>query len=107
MVAYLKSLESLLQLDLARVAPGHGHPIETPHAEARRLIAHRLAREEKVVAAFAVKNPATLDELVPIVYADVSPGLHRVARRSLYAHLLKLEHDGRAWQQGERWKLRG
>ena len=106
MVAYLKSLKSLLELDLARVAPGHGHPIETPHAEAQRLIEHRLAREQKVVDAFNIHNPATLDELVPIVYADVEPRLHQVARRSLYAHLLKLEHDGRVWQQGERWKLR-
>ena len=106
MAAYLKSLESLLDLDIERIAPGHGHPIEAPHAEARRLIAHRLAREQKVVDAFAVNNPATLDELVPIVYADVSPRLHTVARRSLHAHLLKLAHDGRVWQQGERWKLR-
>ena len=106
MAAYLKSLESLLDLDIERIAPGHGHPIEAPHAEARRLIAHRLAREQKVVDAFAVNNPATLDELVPIVYADVAPRLHTVARRSLHAHLLKLAHDGRVWQQGERWKLR-
>ena len=106
MVAYLKSLESLLALDLARIAPGHGHPIETPHAEAKRLIAHRLQREQKVVDAFAAKNPATIDELVPIVYADVSPKLHAVARRSLHAHLLKLLHDGRVEQQGDSWKLR-
>ncbi len=106
MVAYLKSLESLLNLDIERIAPGHGQPIDTPHAEAQRLIAHRLKREQKIVDAFSARNPATLDELVPIVYADVSANLHTVARRSLHAHLLKLEHDGRLWQQGERWKLR-
>lgn len=106
MIAYLQSLESLLALDIARVAPGHGHPIDEPHAEARRLIAHRLKREQKVVDAFAANNPVTLDELLPIVYADTSPRLHAVARRSLHAHLLKLEQDGRVRQQGERWKLR-
>jgi glyoxylase-like metal-dependent hydrolase (beta-lactamase superfamily II) len=106
MVAYLKSLEALLELEIERIAPGHGHPIDAPHAEARRLIAHRLTREQKVVDAFAVNNPATLDDLVPIVYADVSPRLHPVARRSLHAHLLKLAHDGRVSQQGEHWKLR-
>jgi hypothetical protein len=31
---YLQSLDSLLTLDVVRVAPGHGHPIETPHDEA-------------------------------------------------------------------------
>jgi glyoxylase-like metal-dependent hydrolase (beta-lactamase superfamily II) len=106
MIAYLRSLEALTALDIARVAPGHGHPIAEPHAEARRLIAHRLKREQKVVDAFAANNPATLDELVPIVYADTAPRLHQVARRSLHAHLLKLVQDGRVWQQGERWKLR-
>jgi glyoxylase-like metal-dependent hydrolase (beta-lactamase superfamily II) len=106
MKAYLHSLEALLELEIARIAPGHGHPIEAPHDEARRLIAHRLKREQKVVDAFSANNPATLDELLPIVYSDTPPRLHQVARRSLHAHLLKLAHDGRAWQQAERWKLR-
>jgi glyoxylase-like metal-dependent hydrolase (beta-lactamase superfamily II) len=106
MIAYLDSLSALLALDIARVAPGHGHPIDTPHEEARRLIAHRLGREQKVVAAFAANNPATLDELLPIVYSDTPARLHPVARRSLHAHLLKLEREGRVWQQGERWTLR-
>jgi glyoxylase-like metal-dependent hydrolase (beta-lactamase superfamily II) len=105
MVAYMKSLESVTSLDVVRIAPGHGHPIDDPRAEAKRLIAHRLLREKKVVDAFAVKNPATIDELVPVVYADVSPRLHQVARRSLHAHLLKLLRDGRVEEQGDRWKL--
>ena len=62
--------------------------------------------ESKVIDAFSVSNPATLDELLPIVYADTPPRLHQVARRSLHAHLLKLAHDGRVERQGERWKLR-
>jgi len=106
MIAYLASLEALLTLDAVRIAPGHGHPIDTPHDEARRLIAHRLKREQKVIDAFGANNPATLDELLPIVYADTPERLHPVARRSLHAHLLKLEREGRVWQQGERWTLR-
>lgn len=106
MIAYLASLEALLTLDIVRIAPGHGHPIDTPHDEARRLIAHRLKREQKVIDAFGANNPATLDELLPIVYADTPERLHAVARRSLHAHLLKLEREGRVWQQGERWTLR-
>jgi glyoxylase-like metal-dependent hydrolase (beta-lactamase superfamily II) len=49
MQAYLASLEHLLALEIAAIAPGHGHIIETPHEEARRLIAHRLRREQKVI----------------------------------------------------------
>ena len=106
MTVYLKSLERLLALDLAAFAPGHGHVIAGPHDEVRRLIAHRLKREQKVVGAFGKKNPATLDELLPFVYDDVPQRVHPVARRSLHAHLLKLRDDGKAVEAGETWKLK-
>ena len=105
MVAYLNSLEALLALDLTRLAPGHGRVIDAPHDEARRLIAHRLQRERKVVDAFATVNPATPVELVTLVYADTPAKLHPVALRSLQAHLLKLEHDSRVRRLGDRWEL--
>jgi len=101
---YLASLERLLTLDVKAFAPGHGRVIETPQEEVRRLIAHRLKREQKVVDAMARKNPATLDDLVPLVYDDVSQRLHAAARRSLHAHLLKLEREGRAREEGGMWQ---
>ena len=106
MGAYLRSLEGLLSLDMHSIAPGHGHLITAPHDEARRLIAHRLKREQKVVDGFAANNPATLDELVPVVYADTPVKLHGAAKRSLYAHLLKLEADGQVLREGENWRLK-
>lgn len=106
MAVYLNSLERLLSLDLAAFAPGHGHLIEQPHDEVRRLIAHRLQRERKVVDAFGRKNPATLDDLLPFAYDDVPPRIHPVARRSLHAHLLKLRDEGRTTQEGDNWQLR-
>jgi glyoxylase-like metal-dependent hydrolase (beta-lactamase superfamily II) len=104
MQAYFASLERLLTLDLAAFAPGHGRIIEKPHDEARRLIAHRLKREQKVADALARKSPATIDELVPLAYDDVSERLYPVARRSLHGHLIKLAREGRAVEQGARWK---
>jgi glyoxylase-like metal-dependent hydrolase (beta-lactamase superfamily II) len=106
MGAYLRSLELLLTLEADCIAPGHGHLIGKPHDEARKLIAHRLRREQKVVEGFAAKNPATLDELVPVVYADTPVKLYGAAKRSLYAHLLKLEADGRVVRAGESWRLK-
>jgi glyoxylase-like metal-dependent hydrolase (beta-lactamase superfamily II) len=103
MIAYLGSLERLLALDLAALAPGHGHVIEKPHDEVRRLIAHRMKRERKVVDALGKKSPATLDDLLPLVYDDVSPGIHPVARRSLHAHLIKLVDEGRVRQNADAW----
>jgi glyoxylase-like metal-dependent hydrolase (beta-lactamase superfamily II) len=105
MVTYLKSLERLLALDLAAIAPGHGHVIEKPHDEVRRLIAHRMKREQKVVDAFQRADPATLDELLPFVYDDVPQRAHPVARRSLHAHLIKLARDGRVTERDGVWKL--
>jgi glyoxylase-like metal-dependent hydrolase (beta-lactamase superfamily II) len=103
MQAYLASLERLLGMDIAQIAPGHGRVIDVPHDEARRLIAHRLKREQKVVDALNVKNPATLDELVALVYADVPEKLYPVAKRSLHAHLIKLARDGRARELENQW----
>jgi hypothetical protein len=37
---------------------------------------------------------ATVDELVPVVYADVDPERFPVARSSLWAHLRKLDAEG-------------
>ena len=94
MRAYLDSLEALLAEEFAIFAPGHGYLIGAPHKELRRLIAHRLAREAKVVAALAKLGGATLEALVPAVYDDVPAKLHAVAARSLRAHLDKLVAEG-------------
>jgi glyoxylase-like metal-dependent hydrolase (beta-lactamase superfamily II) len=107
MSAYLASLEKLLGLEIDRLAPGHGHPIEKPHDEVRRLIRHRLAREQKVHAALVALGRADLDALVQRVYDDVSPKLHPVALRSLTGHLIKLERDGRARRDGDQWSAAG
>jgi glyoxylase-like metal-dependent hydrolase (beta-lactamase superfamily II) len=106
MATYLRSLERLLALDLAAIAPGHGHVIDKPHDEVRRLIAHRMKREQKVLGAFAARNgPATLDELLPLVYEDVPQRAHPVARRSLHAHLIKLRDEGRVSEENASWRL--
>ncbi len=103
MVAYLASLEKLLALDVTHFAPGHGHVIENPHDEVRRLIRHRLGRERKVLEALTALGRADLETLVVRAYDDVSPKLHPVAMRSLLAHLLKLEHDGQASCESGHW----
>jgi len=104
MAAYLRSLEALLEEDLQWLAPGHGFLVDQPHAVLRALIAHRLGREAKVVAALRPLRQATLDALLPVVYADTPRHLHAVARRSLLAHLNKLREDARVQElDEERW----
>ena len=105
MAAYFRSLEHLLAMDIAWFAPGHGFLVARPHHVVRALLAHRLAREDKVVTALSVHEPATVEALVPMVYADTPASLHGLARRSLLAHLLKLQVEGRARVDDERWRL--
>jgi glyoxylase-like metal-dependent hydrolase (beta-lactamase superfamily II)/8-oxo-dGTP pyrophosphatase MutT (NUDIX family) len=105
MRAYLASLEKLLAEDLAVIAPGHGYLIGAPHKELRRLLAHRRAREEKVLGALTRLGSASIEELLPLVYDDVPARIHRVAARSLTAHLDKLTLEGAVRTMGEKYSL--
>ena len=58
-------------------------------------------------AGLVTEAAATLEELVPAVYDDVSPRLYPVAARSLSAHLEKLAAERRALEQSGRWQLQG
>jgi glyoxylase-like metal-dependent hydrolase (beta-lactamase superfamily II)/8-oxo-dGTP pyrophosphatase MutT (NUDIX family) len=103
MAVYLASLRLLLNEDLEFIAPGHGFLMGKPHEMVERVLVHRVARENKVLASLAAHGPATLERLVPHVYDDVPARMHPVASRSLLAHLLKLRDEGRANEAGALW----
>ena len=115
MSAYLRSLELLLEqasatdADFDTIAPGHGFLIPEPARLLTALIRHRLQREAKVrnaLSELAVAEAATLDRLVLRVYDDVPSERHPAARRSLLAHLLRLDELGHARRDGdEAWSL--
>ncbi len=94
MAVYLASLRKLFDLELEWLAPGHGFLIDEPHEVVKKTIAHRLAREAKVLVAVGHLGPADDATLVATVYADTPPKLHAMALRSLRAHLHKLQADG-------------
>jgi glyoxylase-like metal-dependent hydrolase (beta-lactamase superfamily II) len=102
---YLASLRRLQELELTALAPGHGELLDDPRGEVEWLIAHRLERESMVVAALSNIHEKTAEELVAEVYDEVDPRLHPVALRSLLAHLIRLEEDGRARDTGSGWIL--
>jgi len=107
MQAYLDSLERLLTLDIGAFAPGHGHVIDTPQAEVKKLIAHRLKREEKIFTALKNAGTVTLEELVKTAYDDVPERIHNVAMRSLHATLIRLRRLGRVTVDAENWSVTG
>lgn len=91
---YLRQLERLAALDARVALPAHGEPIADPSTLFRGYVAHRLAREAKVVAALAEHGPISLEDLLPVVYADVQPEALPFALLSLRAHVDKLARDG-------------
>ncbi len=105
MKQYLASLRRLKELGLRRLAPGHGEVIDDPDAVVDSIIEHRLQREAKLLDALNAGGVATAEELLVRVYDDVDPQLHRVAIRSLLAHLIKLQEEERANDTQNGWTL--
>lgn len=84
-----------LQGHAARIYyPGHGAPITDPAARIAWLIAHRLTREEQILAALATsaQTPAALTKAI---YHDLAPGLRKAAERNVFAHLVDLYQRGK------------
>lgn len=104
MAHYLGSLERLQKLDLLMLAPGHGDVMHEPQQEISKLIQHRLQREAKVFAGLEKLGKCDLDALVQVVYDDVAEHLIPWAKKTLLAHLYKLESEGRAVLSGEYWQ---
>jgi len=105
MSSYLDSLAYLQTLRLRYLAPGHGGIMDDPQLEIEKLIAHRLKREAKVLAGLAELGECTVDELVLIVYDDVAEHLIPWAKRTMLAHLIKLQRDDRIVESADRWRL--
>lgn len=106
MTHYMASLRKLKTFDAATLLPGHGSPLRDPTAAIDALIEHRERREASVLNAVRPARAYTIDELLAPVYDDVETDLHRIAERSLLAHLLKLEADGRILRDGNCWRRR-
>lgn len=93
MSAYLNSLQRLQDTGLEAIHPGHGPVIDAPDLIIAEYIAHRLEREQQILAALD-DGAGSLGEIVTDVYRDVDPTLHPAAAVSVTAHLRKLLSDG-------------
>ncbi len=105
MADYLLSLEALRALPLASLAPGHGAVMDDPEQVIDTLVRHRMRREQKVVTALASLGAVDIDTLVLSVYDDVAEHLLPWAKKTLLAHLIKLQGEQRASCQDHRWQL--
>jgi len=101
---YLASLERVLALAPARLLPAHGPVIEDPQPLLRNYIEHRREREAQVIAALGAGD-ATADQIVSRVYQGLKDSLVPLAIESVTSHLIKLEREGRARRDDDRWNI--
>jgi endoribonuclease LACTB2 len=101
---YLRSLDRILRLKPARALPAHGPVIEDPAALIERYRTHRAAREAQIVEALD-RGAATVASIAARIYPGVEAALVPMACETVLAHLQKLESEGRACRDGDRWRL--
>ena len=96
---YLRSLAVMQDLKPRTIYPGHGPVVLDAGRTLQEYVDHRAEREAQVVAAVA-GDGATVKAMVATIYADYPAEVHELAARSVLAHLLKLESEGRVQKRG-------
>jgi recombination protein RecT len=98
MTAYLDSLDKLTAACEAHwvdfILPAHGYVLGFASEAIAHLKAHRLQREAKIIAAMKARPEAGLEDWVELAYADVPTRLWPVAKRSLLAHVERIQALG-------------
>jgi glyoxylase-like metal-dependent hydrolase (beta-lactamase superfamily II) len=94
LVAYLRSLRRMRELGPRTVYPGHGPVALRGTAKLDEYLEHRAMRERQVLDALAA-GPRSIEELVAEIYAEYPREVLELAGRSVLAHLLKLDAEGR------------
>ncbi|MEO7397753.1 MAG: MBL fold metallo-hydrolase [Ilumatobacteraceae bacterium] len=93
MRSYIESLRKVAGRKDAVLWPTHGNPVRDVAPFLSAYLAHRLEREQQVLAAVRA-GLAMIPAIVESLYADVRPELHKAAGASVLAHLVKLVADG-------------
>jgi glyoxylase-like metal-dependent hydrolase (beta-lactamase superfamily II)/8-oxo-dGTP pyrophosphatase MutT (NUDIX family) len=106
---YLESLQRLRGYDARLLLPAHGSPSPRPRQTIDEAIAHRLKREEQLLAALGSER-RRVGELAAELYQGLPEHLLRFAELQVLAGLQKLQREGRTEGEGEgpeqRWRLR-
>jgi len=104
MTKYISSLEKLFNYKIDTFAPGHGSYMIEPEKTIQAIIRHRLTREGKVFRRLEEAGSSDLDQLVKLVYDDVSEMLYPIAKFSLQAHLIKLIKEKKVTLVADKYK---
>ncbi len=101
LLQYLDSLDRLLAQKPGVIYPAHGPLIRDGEAKIREYIAHRLEREDQILAALR-EGSLAVAEIVTRVYAGYPASLHWAAGETVGSHLRKLETEGRVTNAPDR-----
>ncbi|EJC69867.1 Zn-dependent hydrolase, glyoxylase [Rhizobium leguminosarum bv. viciae WSM1455] len=93
MADYMASLDRLIEREDRLLLPGHGGPVTEPAGFLRALKAHRLRREQAVLARIQAGDQR-IAEMVKVIYRDTDPKLHGAAALSVLAHIEDLLERG-------------
>lgn len=104
MAAYRDSLAKLLARDDRTLWPTHGGPIRDPRPFLQAYLDHRAGREAQILACLG-SGVTKIPDIVARLYTEVDPRLHPAAARSVLAHLIQLETEGRVRRSGEDYVL--
>jgi glyoxylase-like metal-dependent hydrolase (beta-lactamase superfamily II) len=94
LVAYLRSLRRMRDLEPATIYPGHGPVVLRGADKLEEYLEHRAMRERQIHQSLE-DGARSVDELVEVVYVGYPPEVLELAGRSVVAHLLKLDVEGR------------
>jgi glyoxylase-like metal-dependent hydrolase (beta-lactamase superfamily II)/8-oxo-dGTP pyrophosphatase MutT (NUDIX family) len=92
---YLNSLDLLSaacdEHQIEFILPAHGYVLDQAKAAIAQLKAHRLRREAKILKVMQAHPQGSMDDWVALAYDDVDARIWPVAKRSLLAHVQRLE----------------
>lgn len=94
LVAYLRSLRRMRELAPRTIYPGHGPIVLLGIAKLDEYLEHRAMRERQILDALG-DGERSIEDLVATIYAEYPSDVHELAARSVLAHLLKLDAEGR------------
>lgn len=94
MNAYMLSLQKLQTREDKVYYPAHGPAVTKPQQLVRGMIGHRRQREAQILRLLG-EAAFTIPEMVAQMYKGLDPRLNGAAGRSVLAHLIDLEAQGR------------
>lgn len=101
---YMQSLQKLYDREDSVYYPAHGPAVRNTRQFIRGMLGHRRQRERQILRLLE-EAPAMIEDMVPRMYKGLDPRLTGAAGRSVLAHLIDLEQQGRVSRSDERWTI--